>query len=183
MDKSEETIRKLSDKAFAEHQVTEVMRHGVYRQWKCAKPKSNTYGFHITTFPGNLVLTGDLGTLIVAREYDMLPWCRGSVDSTDYFAEKVAKEILTREFSHDRLREWIGEEIMDPNTLDSHLELLQEALDEGIENDGPDYFYRTLNDVWQGNDPPNWTDWKPQFLWQRDAIRWFVTHHDEPEIE
>ena len=184
MNKTEEMIRGLSDEAFQNHQITELMRSGVYRSWRCCRPEGGSvYQFDITTIPGHLIITGDLGSLVVSREWDMLPWCRGSVDSTDYFGSKVVSDEKRRVFSHEALKEWLDEQLADPELPDDHREIIDDVLDEGIENDGSDYFYRVLLDIWEGNDSPDWTDWHCQFLWKRDAIRWFVMHHDEPEIK
>lgn len=182
MGKTEMLIRELSDKAFANHTITERMRCGVYRSWRCMIPSRSEYAFDITTIPGALIITGDLGEMIVSRTYDMLPWCRGSVDSTDYFAEKVSPEFSTKEFSRDKLRAWIDEELDNPDTILENRTVLEDVRDWHIDDNGEDWFYRELEDVWAGDDPPNWRDWTPGFLWKRDAIRWFVTHHDEPEV-
>jgi hypothetical protein len=197
--KLEREVRQLMDKRFASFQVQERLRSGIYRSWYCAEPGQWDCSFTITTIPGRLIMTGDLGSLIVERCYDMLPWCRGSCESTGYFAEKVPREMPTTEFSEDVLREWIQDEIeeleeakaswdeeSDPtgNHVDeiaSKIELLQETLEWDMEN-GEAYFARKLEDVWQGNDYPNWRVWKRQFLVQREAIRWFAMNHSEPEI-
>ena len=182
MNKLEADIREMSDKAFKDHVITERMRSGVFRQWRCQKPGSWMYGFYITTIPGSLIITGDLGCLVVSGHYDMLPWCRGSIDSTDYFASKVEREIATHDFAPDILTDWIKEELKNDNISADNRELLEDALDMGVDSDGPDYWYRHFEDVWQGCDPPNWNDFKPGFLWLRDAIRWFVTNHSETEV-
>jgi hypothetical protein len=178
----EKTIRELSDNAFASHTITERMRCGVFRSWRCMIPGRSEYGFDITTIPGSLIITGDLGEMIVSRTYDMLPWCRGSVDSTDYFSEKVSREFSTKEFSRDKLRAWLADEIKERDPTEDIYEKCDHILQWEIDNNGEDWFYRELEDAWAGDDPPNWRDWTPGFLWKRDAIRWFVTHHHEPEV-
>lgn len=192
----EKTIRQLSDHAFRNHVIQELARDGVVRCWRCGEPDTGIYAFWITTYPGTIVVSGDIGELIVARHYDMLPWCRGSVDSTSYFAQKVPHAIKTTEFSEDRCREWIEGELAnlrseewedhcrDKNTRDRLIEVLTDAMD-GLDGDnfGSGQMYHATYEVWQGNDPPSFEDWNPNFLWCRDAIRWFVRKHDEPEIE
>jgi hypothetical protein len=181
----EKEIRTFSDRAFKDHVITERMRQGVFRSWRCQRPRTWSYGFDITTTPGNLIITGDLGDLIVSRVFDMLPWCRGSVDSTDYFAEKVPRSIETSEFSEDRLKAWVQRELDEADEYElseEKREILRNAL---LMDDFGSYdrshWYEEFRDIW-GDEPPNWTDYKPGFLWCRDAIRWFVTHHQEAEI-
>lgn len=188
----ENDIRERMDRRFKPFKITERLRSGVYRSWFCADPDSWDCSFTITTIPGHLIVTGDLGDLIVARTYDMLPWCRGSCESTGYFAEKVPHGYETTEFSSERLEEWIHEEIAeikatqeyddDPDYRVEHLGLLEETLEYGLDDDGESYFYRHLHDVWQNGDPPNWQIWTNRFLFLREAVRWFVQNHDEPGI-
>ena len=173
------TISQNAKDAFKDHQITELSRDGVFRSWRCGRPNSGVYAFYITTTPGCLIVTGDIGDLIVERMYDMLPWCRGSVDSIDYFAGKVPSSIPTRSFSDEKLEEWVREQIADPDTEHEHRELLEDSLDQ-LHYDGPDYWYREFNDIY--GDPPNWTEFNSNFLWCREAVKWFVNNHDEPEV-
>lgn len=175
-------IRRISDRSFMDHAITERMRQGVFRSWRCQKPGSWAYGFDITTIPGSLIITGDIGDLIVSREYDMLPWCRGSVDSTDYFASKVPHGIQTKEFSHQKCGTWMAHRLAEGDLTGEQIERLEELMKWEIEDNGPEYLYRETQEFWDG-DPPNWSVWCSGFLWCRDAIRWFVMNHDEPEIK
>lgn len=188
----EESVRKRLGKRFEKFEIKELSRNGVYRSWFCSEPGTWDCSFTITTIPGYLFVTGDLGDLVVARCYDMLPWCRGSVHSTHYFSEKVSSQMETTEFSHEVLREWIdeelkeirarkedGEEISDDDEI---IELLTEATESGIEDEGEAYFRHKFSEVYDGGDPPSWDMWKHRFLTCREAVRWFVTHHDEPVV-
>jgi hypothetical protein len=89
MNAMEQRIREMSDRCFAEHKITQVLAQDIYRSWICGRQDSGTYAFVITTIPGHLIFTGDLSTFVVTRAYDMLPWCRGAVDDTDYFLQKL----------------------------------------------------------------------------------------------
>src|SRR5690348_17164327 len=99
--------------AFAEHKLTERLNQGMFRSWRCCRPGSWTYGFDVTTTPGYLFVTGDIGDLIVGRTGDMIAWSRSAIGSISYFAEKVPSSIDTKEWSSDRAREWIRDEISD----------------------------------------------------------------------
>lgn len=180
MTETEKQIRELSDKAFANHTITERMRCGVFRSWRCQKPGTRAHLFDITTIPGSLIITGDVGDLIVTRTYDMLPWCRGSVDDTRYFAEKVPQGFVKREFSLRCFEQWADDILESPDVSDADREIVREAYRDRHDC-GCDHLYSLTRDVWIDG-PPDWTDWTPGLLWCRDAIRWFVTHHSEPEV-
>lgn len=182
MTRNEKEVRGFTDKALAEHVITERMRSGVYRSWRCQKPGTWTYGFDITTYPGTIVITGDIGDLIVQRVYDMLPWCRSSVNDAQYFASKVPHAIQTKEFSDNELRRWIKDELKDKETKAEHKKILKEAVLHLDDSHGSEWWHERLYDVWIGNDPPGWKDYTRNFLWCRDAIRWFVMKHDEPDL-
>lgn len=191
-DKLEEAVRKQMTRRFKPFKITELLRSGIYRSWFCADPESWDCSFTVTTIPGHLIVTGDLGDLIVARCYDMLPWCRGSCESTGYFAEKVPHGYETEEFSPLVLEEWIKYEIReirqsqkeekDPTYRASEMEKLNETLDAGLDEDGEGYFRRELEDVYDGSDAPSWSIWTHRFLVLREAVRWFVRNHSEPVI-
>lgn len=184
----EAEAREYTDRAFARHVVQEVGRSGVIRCWRCGEPDTGVHAFWITTYPGGLVITGDIGDLIVERSYDMLPWCRGSCDSTDYFSGKVPHAIPTTEFSPDKCREWIQENLDElqgeEREDDRYIEVLNDAMDDLESGEhGDQHMYTATSEVWQGNDPPDFMDWNRNFLMCRDAIRWFVNHHTEEVVQ
>jgi hypothetical protein len=63
-------------KATAEHKMTVVRDDGVYRHLVFQKPGTNVYRYNITTFPGHLVITGDMGTFVFNRLEDMFEFFR-----------------------------------------------------------------------------------------------------------
>lgn len=179
---------------FEKFVITEKSRNGVYRSWYCGEPGQFDFSFTITTIPWYIIITGDLGDLIVSRCYDMLPWCRGSCHSTDYFASKVPRSVKTEEFSPEVLEEWIKEEIeeirevqeeednLDPDYRKDDRRILEEAGEYGFDNDGEGYWRRELCDVYDGSDAPSWSIWTREFLVCREAISWFVKHCDDEPI-
>lgn len=183
-DKRVQQTETLAAQAFAQHTITERLRVGLYRAWRCQRPGSWAYGFDITLIPGSLIVTGDLGDMIVSREEDMLPWCRRAVESLEYFSEKV-QAISTREgvreFSPEVFEAWATEELLEREAGDPAIAILQEAL-ELRTSVGSGALYDMTADVWQGCDPPRWTAWSHRFLWIREAVRWFVRKYVEPVV-
>ena len=104
---------ELAAKAFADHVATVMLDQGMYRSWRCQKPGSWMHGFDITTTPGNLIVTGDVGDLVLTRTNDMIAWARGSIRDPHYFSSKVVRDIPTEEWSYAKSLEWINEEIAD----------------------------------------------------------------------
>lgn len=189
MPHSESDIRASAEREFANHKITELSRDRVFRSWQCENPANSCFHFMVTTIPGSIIVTGDLGEIVVSRNYDMLPWCRGAVDSTHYFASKVSQEFSTEEFSLEKAQEWIASEKASWNNAandDSDTEAQKHAeaferlcgyvSDEDTESD--------LLENFEGfyDEPPDWKVYRPRFLWLREAIRWFVTNHSEPGI-
>lgn len=200
MTELEKRIRESSDRAFDKHVITLLHACGVYRSWRCGRPNDSAYAFTITTIPGYLIITGDLSTLVVGRTYDMLPWCRGSVDSTGYFFEKADHTFNKVEFVEEMFDAWRNDRIAE---LQKELKAYQdddEEFDAGVWEDekktiveqieqldeyciqdegGEQAAYADLRDHF--DDFPNWRDYTPQMYWLRDAVRWFVmNNNDEP---
>jgi hypothetical protein len=65
-------------KATAEHKMTVVRDDGVFRHLVFQKPGTNVYRYNITTFPGHLVITGDMGTFVFNRLEDMFKFFRAT---------------------------------------------------------------------------------------------------------
>ena len=73
------------------HELTIHQNSGVYRHLTFANPNDCDKYFNITTFPNHLVITGDMGTLVFSRLYDMFNFFR-SDDlriNPDYWSEKI----------------------------------------------------------------------------------------------
>ena len=177
-------IAQLAASSFREHQLELTRDDGLFRSWRCGKPGCCNYAFKVVTFPGTLLVTGDLGTLVVQRTDDMIDWARSAIRSLGYFAEKVIPEITTREFSPEvtieslqRLEEdWYNGEM--PEDMDEEVTLLIVDLKNG--EIGQDEVLRRLDDAgvsdaWE----LSMTCYKSRFLWQVEALKWFYSQLDK----
>lgn len=187
---------ELAAKAFANHELTQTLNDGLHRHWNCRNPKSSCYWFNVTTGPGWLLISGDVGTLFVQREPDMIKWARKAIDDLYYFASKVPIEIKTKEWDVDMAREWIADEIAGINKAfddewvgdeatpqavaarkeaDERIEMyseLTESLDEGGRSAFEMAYYNSeLND---GSDWPDYMNYTSSYLWCREALLWFL---------
>lgn len=80
-------------KDVASHQLTVNLDQGVYRDITVKKPHSVDMHYNITTRPGFLIFTGDMGDFIFERTNDMFGFFRSNDGeyyiNTGYWAEKV----------------------------------------------------------------------------------------------
>lgn len=183
-------VEALAKKAFKDHVVTEELRVGVFRSWKCAKPGTGVYAFRVTTWPGVVAINGDIGEIMVSRTYDTLAWARNSIESIDYFAEKVITKPV-EEFSWDGFEEWAKDYLAqsfddsgysDEATYLKYREEVEEALTwEG--SLGEEGLYDRLSEVFDGCDYPSFRTYTSNFLWCREALRWFLSKHNEAPVE
>lgn len=91
-------------KAVAEHELTIIRDEGLYRHLRLSKPNSFAYGFHITTWPGYLAISGDIGCYVFARLPDMFNFFRGDEINPSYWSEKLQaadRHSGVKEFSQD----------------------------------------------------------------------------------
>jgi hypothetical protein len=119
----------------------------------------------------------------------MIPWCRGSVDDTTYFAEKNGQEFTGLEFSICKYRKWLVEQVAENTTSCSErndiAQHYQELLDNGVDFCTELEAYESLDADHEDDLEVGvfWKDWNRQFLVKRDAIRWFVMNYVEPTTE
>ena len=114
------TLEKFLDDV-KHHELTIHQNNGVYRHLTFANPNDCDKYFNITTFPDHLVITGDMGTLIFSRLYDMFNFFR-SDDlriNPGYWAEKIqsasyqGKIESYSEFDIDEVKRCVQEDLDD----------------------------------------------------------------------
>lgn len=126
-----------------QHQLTVIKDDGLYRHLKVAKPNSNAMHYNITTWPGYLCISGDMGCFTFERLTDMFEFFRctpGSINPT-YWQEKVqagaghsGANAITSEPDFDayetRLKEYLAEFVasLDPED-ESEAQKIEEATD------------------------------------------------------
>ena len=175
-------IEDLATNSFKDHIIKEELNQGVFRSFLCRRELSNIYMFRVTTIPGRLIVTGDIGTLVVERMYDMFEWAPSAINDLNYFAEKVPHEIVTREFCQDVAHEWIDEQKEEEEADIAELELLLASLEDFT---GPDVFNLAVYEsgVCDGCDMPDFRNWKPSFLWCREAVKWFFNNATSEQLK
>jgi hypothetical protein len=185
MPNSEALVKERIVNDLAEHKITLLHSHGMYRHWRCAKPGTRVLWFDIVTWPGSLCYTGDMGDYLFQRTTDMVAFMRGSAMSYSYAAEKCV--------AHDgRLKEW-REEIF-RERLAARIEECEDgkrkaAVTKEVESIISEFeTYQSRHDaekamyesgLWDGGDMPSCEDYTFHFLWALHAIKWFCDNVDE----
>lgn len=82
---------ELFQKDTAEHQLTVLLDEGLHRNLRVGKPHRIACHYNITTWPGYLCISGDMGCFVFQRTDDMFSFFRGKPDEINpgYWQEKV----------------------------------------------------------------------------------------------
>lgn len=97
-------------KCVAKHKMKIVKDDGVFRHLVFSRPNDGAYCFHLTTFPEHLVITGDCGSYVFRRLYDMFEFFRTKELKINewYWSEKleaVDRSAKVRMFSPETIKE------------------------------------------------------------------------------
>lgn len=100
----------------ANHTMTVLRDDGLYRHLRFKAPNRGSYWFDLVTWPGYLVVVGDVGTSCVfTRTPDMFEFFRGGAKygiKPGYWAEKlVSDRDVAQKFSETRFRQLIDEQV------------------------------------------------------------------------
>lgn len=139
-------------KDVAEHQIEIIKDDGVYRHIKFASPGTSAMSFELTTWPGHLCYSGDMGDFVFFRLNDMFNFFRTDSESprakgetlyinTGYWGEKcvaIDKIDGIRTFSPenftDNVKDWLEEYLEDEKD-----EEFKAALTEAVQDELLDY--------------------------------------------
>ena len=180
-----------------EHQLTVIHDDGLYRHLRCARPNSSDRHFNITTWPGYLCISGDMGCYVFQRVEDMFQFFRSDdlAINPGYWAEKLqsgpssAPDEITREWVPDNFRSDIERWFKDA-TEDWSEEDKADAWEE-VENNvlsEADNEHRAIiaamkfcyedkqlfQDFWE----VDCKQWKGHYLWCCYAIVWAIQQYD-----
>lgn len=179
-------IKAAAAESLANHQITYHAAAGPLRQWRCRRPASVHYLFDVTTWPGYLAVTGDVGNLVFAPgEADALAWARaGGLRHPDYLAGKALSTFEVEEYDPDVAEDWVRERLADAEALclgHGALTALRDALRWGTARYGPALLLEELvtAGALPASDPPRWQNYKYSLLWARECLRWLVARLPE----
>jgi hypothetical protein len=178
-----------------DHVLSILHDDGVYRHLKVSKPGTSSYHYHIVTFPGRLVITGDMGSCIFARTYDMFEFFGSGKINPSYWSEKLEcgkDDIL--EFDENRFMKDVYKEIQefkDENDLtEDDLDILDEIISDAkiITDTGEAYRFVsdtevsmefgptfTFGDMWEHD----FTGFTYHYIWKCYAIVHAIKLYEE----
>lgn len=154
--------------------------HGLYRSWTCSDGTS-AHRFTVSTQPGLLLVTGDVGELILERYADMLTWARTAIKDIWYFHGKCVATLKTREWDPACAREWVlSERRQERREQHGMTAALARDLYDAAET-GEHAFFTELTDsgYCDGSDYPDCDNFTHSFLWCREAILWLLARLPE----
>lgn len=103
-----------------DHVLTVNLDQGLYRDITIGKPGTGDMRYHITTRPGYLMFTGDMGSFTFSRLDDMFNFFRGDRVNLGYWEEKleaVDSRKGCKEYSADKAKkemlDWLSNFIED----------------------------------------------------------------------
>lgn len=187
-------------KDVATHAMTVELDNGVFRHLTFRRPNTNAYSFAITTWPGHLAISGDMGSWVFSRIRDMLQFFRDErvraetlYTNPHYWEEKVqaADKGGCQRYSYESFLSHIDDHVKQWLEGEDQAELTEEQADavaklrrDGLESEHD--ARRALYDFDVGGDlqfDACASEWKLgeytfHYLWACYAIAWAVKQYD-----
>lgn len=184
------------------HKLTIHQDQGVFRHIRFAKPGTYCMSFMLTTWPGHLAISGDMGTFVFNRVEDMFTFFRtkpggwGSDEQVyinpGYWSEKCEAQDTRsegiREFDRDtfrdRVKECWEEYYEGREECDEALECWDELEYSVLGSENLFEAHAALNDFkhvgFRFHDSWEWglTSATPRYLWCCYAIAWGIQQYD-----
>lgn len=180
-------------KEVATHEVKIIQDNGMFRYIKFGKPNSNDMHFNLTTWPGFLAYTGDMGSYIFSRVPDMFEFFRDASGKYQvnpfYWSEKIMatdKYDSHEKFSWDKFKEnllaacetdvqkiWIKDEV---KLIDQD----EYGAVEFIRNfDNDNDVDLDLSDFWEYDNE----EYSQRYIWCCYALVWGIQQYDKLKSE
>lgn len=185
---TEERARRMLLGDVKNHRMTVLKDEGLYRHVRFGKPNgSSIYRFDLVTWPGHLVITGDLQDYHFARLPDMFQFFRSNPDrpriNAHYWAEKlVGHHQKYEDFDFDRFKEavvehfmWSRDSIPEGRSRDVWKAIREEILEaEGVDY-SQDLAYKAASDFFFSYNDNGWG--RPGFGFE-DVWEWPMKDFD-----
>lgn len=121
-----------------DHKLTVLLDNGIHRHLHFSNPEQFAYYFHLTTWPGYLCISGDMGCYVFCRVEDMFTFFRSDKGNINphYWSEKLqASKNAPEEFSEETFESRLRHEIDSYWNLSEFLEEVEGDYPEGSEDD------------------------------------------------
>ena len=131
MNNQEQAKKYLSER---DYKMEIILDDGLHRHLKFMHNNRHDGYFNITTWPGHLCISGDMGTFVFSRISDMVNFFSGNGINPGYWAEKVQAESRfgngCSEFSYESFHKKVKEELT---------ELTSDEYDDKTREEAKDY--------------------------------------------
>lgn len=188
-------------KHVADHQMTAAHDDGVHRHITFRRPDTINRYFNLTTWPGYLAISGDMGCYVFARLPDMFEFFRGDGINPGYWGEKlqaIERHGAYRAFSVPFFRDAAVSDfrsVYPPGTPD-RMAIWEDFREEVLDgwNGDPQSVEDAVGRVQRYHDPEgksrfddfwdhNLEDYTYHFIWCCRAIRWGIQQYDAAKAE
>ena len=194
--KNKEKVKEYFIDDVKDHKMTILHEDGVYRHVKFSREGSNYFRFDLTTIPGYLFFTGDMGSFTFSRVNDMFTFFRDDdlKINPSYWSEKLQatdKHEGYKEYSPELAR-GVVEDIVKNYFEDRGITgsyILQQELDEQIYPfiDEEQEFYKAMSEFYSDEAGDLFADWWEdtfeeytfRYLWCCYAIVWGIEQYDK----
>lgn len=176
----------------ANHRMNVLRDDGIYRHLKFRSTKCGwNQWFEIVTWPGTLVLHGDMGSWTFSRVEDMFTFFRGERINQSYWAEKLEacdKNTDYKEFDPDAFKADVISSLDNWSLSDVERSEVLEALDEQVFEIDSDQEYPAYDALlnferhgvrFDGCDIPSGKRYSYRFVWCLWAIVWGIQQYDK----
>lgn len=173
---------------FKDHKVTVIENTPNIQMFKCGKPSENNMSFTVVFSDNCIAMSGDIGEVMTCPGYRRgIRWFRGSINSTDYFIEKIPRNLKTTEWNSEKAIKYMRDmidgmvvETADDWTKGQYYELMGDIDDDTINSS--EKFYEKWSDL-RLDDPPN-IEVITKRLWiQISAFTWLAEQLDEMDFK
>lgn len=163
------------------HEMTVLKDDGMYRHIRFQTPGSSIFWFDLVTWPGNLVITGDVHSFQFARTEDMFEFfmvhtgSRGGINP-GYWAEKIRGDNPAISFCEEKFKRQVVEYFMDNRHAYTDKVRLWKTLREDVLDNAYSYSLADARHILYNFDYRDWrTDETFEFS---DVWEWDLTDYD-----
>jgi len=191
-----EKVKECFLKDTAKHSMVIEKDDGVFRHIVFSNNGSSVYKFRLTTFPGYLVVSGDMGEWIFSRIYDMFNFFGDSKEklsiNPSYWSEKLDaskdgySEFSERMFSYTvnrDVKEYINENDVDDDKMKEIKEELEFMIGDANEYNCyekmHEFDYNLDLSIFQYSFEYSFKEYTHHYLWACFAVVWGINKYNE----
>lgn len=178
-------------KDIADHELTIINDDGLHRHLSVRRPDEVAYWYEVVTWPGCLVIRGDMGTYAFAARPNMFSLFRSEPGyiNTSYWEQKLLSPHDVAAYSENVFKQRVAEALADMIKYSSDEEAARDALIQSVKNrvishahdeqsarDAASTFWHNEHqfDAWEWD----LTEYTGRFLWCLHAIVHAINLYD-----